>query len=280
LTHIIAEAGINHNGNLETAKRLVAAAKAAGADSVKFQKRNPEVCVPSAMKESPRDTPWGSMTYLEYKHRLEFGMDEFVELDSYARELGIPWSASAWDFDSLSFLDHFELRYHKVASALNTHLSFVEEVARRGLPTLMSTGMIDLPTLDKSVEVFLRHNEKLTLLHCVSTYPAAESELNLRKMETLQARYGLPVGYSGHEPSVSPSVIAAVLGATVIERHFTLDRSSWGTDHAASLEPSGFANMVSMIRKIPLVLGDGQEHEIPGESAVAAKLRYWEAEPA
>lgn len=275
MVHIIAEAGINHNGDLETAKSLILAAKQAGADSVKFQKRSPDICVPDSMKSVPRETPWGVMTYLDYKHRLEFGRTEYEELDSFANGIGITWSASAWDIPSLEFLDQFDLEYHKIPSALNTNLSFIAEVASRNLPTLMSVGMITMGELDKSIQVFTNRNSALTLLHCVSTYPAREEDLNLMKIETLRQRYGLPVGYSGHESTVSPSVVAAALGATVIERHFTLNRASWGTDHAASLEPRGFATLVSTVRKIPVVLGDGKWKEVPGEAEVAEKLRYW-----
>lgn len=275
MTHVIAEIGINHNGDLSVAKKMMLAAKEAGADSAKFQKRNPDVCVPESMKPVLRETPWGSMTYLKYKHRLEFGTADYKNLDQYSREIAMPWSASAWDFDSLNFLDNFSLPYHKIASALNTHLKFILEVAERGLPTLMSTGMISLEVLDKNVEAFLKVNKGLTLLHCVSTYPAREEDLNLRVIQTLQDRYGLPVGYSGHEASVSPSVIAATLGAEVVERHFTLDRASWGTDHSASLEPTGFKMMTDMIRKIPTVLGDGIKKEILAEDDIAKKLRYW-----
>ena len=275
MVQIIAEAGINHNGDIDVAKKLIAAAKASGADSVKFQKRDPDVCVPEFMKGLPRETPWGVMTYLEYKHRLEFGFDSYQAIDQFSREIGLPWSASAWDVGSLEFLDQFNLPYHKIPSALNTNLPFVAEVGRRGLPTFLSTGMITLELLDQAVETFLRHCSNLTLLHCVSTYPAAEEDLNLAMIGTLRERYGLAVGYSGHESSVSPSVIAAALGAEVIERHFTLNRSDWGTDHAASLEPTGFSSMVNMIRKIPVVMGDGIKREIAGENEVANKLRYW-----
>lgn len=276
MIHLIAEIGINHNGNLALARELMREAKASGADSVKFQKRQPEVCVPAHMASQPRVTPWGEMSYLEYKKRLEFDHDGYLEIDAYSLEIGIPWSASAWDFESLEFLDFFNLPYHKIASAMNTNLEFVKAVASRQRPTYMSTGMINIQELDQAVEVFLSLNDQLTLLHCVSTYPANESDLNLKFILTLKERYGLPVGYSGHESSVSPSLVAAVLGAQVIERHFTLDRSSWGTDHAASLEPSGFSQLAGMVRKVPTILGDGVKASVPGEQAVADKLRYWE----
>lgn len=276
MVHLIAEIGINHNGDVGLAKALMSQAKAAGAHSVKSQKRQPEICVPKEMASLPRETPWGTITYLDYKKRLEFGREDYEEIDQFAREIAIPWSASAWDTESLEFLDSFDLPYHKIASAMNTNLDFVEAVARRGKPTIMSTGMTDFEGLDTIVRAFLKIHDDLTLLHCVSTYPAREQDLNLNVMLSLEARYGLPVGYSGHEASVSPSFIAAVLGAKVIERHFTLDRSSWGTDHAASLEPAGFAKLASMIEKIPVVMGDGVKRSVAGEAEVAARLRYWE----
>lgn len=276
MVHLIAEIGINHNGDVGLAKALMSQAKAAGAHSVKFQKRQPEICVPKEMASLPRETPWGTITYLDYKKRLEFGREDYEEIDQFAREIAIPWSASAWDTESLEFLDSFDLPYHKIASAMNTNLDFVEAVARRGKPTIMSTGMTDFEGLDTIVRAFLKIHDDFTLLHCVSTYPAREQDLNLNVMLSLEARYGLPVGYSGHEASVSPSFTAAVLGAKVIERHFTLDRSSWGTDHAASLEPAGFAKLASMIEKIPVVRGDGVKRSVAGEAEVAARLRYWE----
>ena len=273
--NLIAEIGINHNGNLDLALEMISAAKAAGASSVKFQKRNPHVCVPETMKNLPRETPWGSMTYLDYKIKLEFGLEEYKAIDRKAREEGISWSASAWDEESLGFLDNFDLPYHKIASAMTLHPTLVDSIARRQRPTLMSTGMISEEQLDHVVSKFLAVNPNLTLLHCVSTYPAEESSLNLRRIGYLASRYGLPVGYSGHEASVSPSIVAAAMGATLVERHFTLDRSMWGTDHAASLEPRGFRELAQVLRKIPVVLGVENPPQNPEELAVADRLRYW-----
>jgi len=272
---LIAEIGINHNGELDLALELISAAKEAGASSVKFQKRNPDVCVPETMKNSPRETPWGSMTYLDYKKRLEFGLEEYRAINRKAKEEGISWSASAWDEESLEFLDMFDLPYHKIASAMTLHPTLVDSIAKRQRPTLMSTGMISEEQLDDVVTKFVAINPDLTLLHCVSTYPASESSLNLRRIGYLAERYGLPVGYSGHEASVSPSVIAAAMGATVVERHFTLDRTMWGTDHAASLEPRGFRELAQVLGKIPLVSGVENPPQNPEELAVATRLRYW-----
>jgi sialic acid synthase SpsE len=272
---IIAEAGINHNGSLETAIKLIDLAADAGCDAIKFQKRTPEICVPQSMKGIMRDTPWGQMTYLKYKQRTEFGLREYSEISKYCREVGIAWSASAWDIPSLEFLDQFNLPFHKIASALSTNIEFVEEVAKRKVLTYASVGMCTFGDIDKLVNIFAESNCPLILLHTISTYPAKEEDLNLQMIQTLKERYNLPVGYSGHESSVSPSIFAGVLGAVAIERHITLDRAMWGTDHAASLEPAGLNQLVKSLRKIPTVLGDGIKKDIPDEIVIAKKLRYW-----
>lgn len=272
---VIAEIGINHNGDLNLAKQLMKMSRDCGADSVKFQKRVPEVCVPKSQSSLLRETPWGEMTYLEYKKRLEFGREEYDEIDSFSKDLGIPWSASAWDVGSLEFLDEYALPFHKVASALNENHDFLREVASRGIPTLVSTGMTTMNNIENIVKIFDNSRTHLTLLHCVSVYPSLEEDLNLMLITTLRDRFSVPVGYSGHEASVTPSVMAAALGASVIERHVTLDRAMWGTDQAGSLEEEGLRRLVSMVRKVPIVLGDGQKKEIKGEKDVALKLRYW-----
>jgi len=273
--YIIAEAGINHNGDIETAKQLIDLAARTGCDAVKFQKRDPDVCVPEAMKSVMRDTPWGNITYLDYKKRIEFGKVEYQEIENYCKQKGIDWSASAWDIGSLEFLDQFDLPFHKVASALATHLGFIEQVAMRGKLTYASVGMCTYDDIDRMVQIFNKHSCPFVLLHTVSTYPAHESDLNLQMIKTLSKRYGVGVGYSGHEPSVSPSVMAGVLGAVAIERHITLDRSMWGTDHSASLEESGLRQLVTTLRKIPVVLGDGIKKSVAEEDTIASKLRYW-----
>lgn len=273
---IIAEAGINHNGDLSIAKQLIDMAVDAGCDAVKFQKRDPDVCVPQKMKNVMRETPWGEITYLEYKKRIEFGREEYDEIDRYCKKLGILWSASAWDLNSLEFLDKYDLPFHKVASALGTYQVFLEKVASRKILTYASVGMCNYDQIDNIVSVFNRYNCPLILLHTVSTYPAKESDLNLLMIKSLKDRYGLPVGYSGHEASVSPSIIASVIGAVVVERHITLDRAMWGTDHSASLELAGLKQLVNSIRKINVVSGDGVKREIPEEKSIASKMRYWE----
>lgn len=272
----IAEAGINHNGSLDLALKLIDLAVNAGCDAVKFQKRTPSICVPEQMKNVMRETPWGNITYLEYKERIEFDYEEYSKIASYAKEKGISWSASAWDVPSLEFLDQFKLPFHKVASALATHIEFLEQVASRQVQTYASVGMCNYEDIDSLVNIFKKFDCPLILMHTVSTYPALDSDLNLRMINTLKERYGLEVGYSGHETSVSPSIVAASLGAVAIERHITLDRAMWGTDHAASLEGSGLNQLVGAIRKVPIVIGTGVKQEIPAEKEIASKMRYWE----
>ena len=272
---IIAEIGINHNGDIELAKKLIDAAVQAGCDAVKFQKRTPEICVPEKMKTTMRETPWGLITYLDYKKKIEFNENEYDLIENYCKQKGIAWSASAWDIESLRFLDKYNLPFNKVASALATHLEFLNEVAERRILTYVSVGMCDYEDIDAIVKIFTSYSCPLVLMHTISTYPAQDKDLNLKMLQTISSKYNLPVGYSGHESSVSPSVVAASLGAVAIERHITLDRSMWGTDHSASLEPSGLNQLVGAIRKVPIVLGDGVKKVIQGELEAAKKMRYW-----
>lgn len=271
---IIAEIGINHNGSVEIAKRLIEQAKAAGCDAVKFQKRSIEIVYSPEVLAQHRESPWGN-TQRAQKEGLEFGKREYDVIDAHCRALGIEWFASAWDIPSQHFLRQYEHKYNKVASAMVTHRRFIEEVANEKRVTFLSTGMCSLEDVDAAVEVFAKVNCPLVLMHTVSTYPAPEKDLNLRTINTLRERYGLPVGYSGHESSVSPSIMAAMLGAVAIERHITLDRAMYGSDQAASLELAGLINLTSMLRKIPGSLGDGVKRIAPGEAEVAKKLRYW-----
>jgi N-acetylneuraminate synthase len=228
---IIAEIGINHNGDIELAKKLIDAAVQAGCDAVKFQKRTPEICVPEKMKTTMRETPWGLITYLDYKKKIEFNENEYDLIENYCKQKGIAWSASAWDIESLRFLDKYNLPFNKVASALATHLEFLNEVAERRILTYVSVGMCEYEDIDAIVKIFKSYSCPLVLMHTISTYPAQDKDLNLKMIQTISSKYNLPVGYSGHESSVSPSVVAASLGAVAIERHITLDRSMWGTDH-------------------------------------------------
>ena len=224
---LIGEIGINHNGSLKTAKKLIDLAVECNFDSVKFQKRNPDISTPEDQKYKKRETPWGYISYLDYKKKIEFSKKDFLEIDRYCKKKNIIWFASAWDIDSQKFLKQFNLKYNKVASAMNTNLQLLEEIAKEKKYTFISTGMANLKQIDECVRIFKDHKCKFSLLHCVSTYPCKEEDLNLKAILTLKKRYKCDVGYSGHESSVSPSVIAYLIGASVIERHITIDRSMW-----------------------------------------------------
>jgi N-acetylneuraminate synthase len=273
--YVVAEAGINHNGDIDIAKKLIKMAKDAGCDAVKFQKRDLETVYGSELLDQPRESPWGN-TQRAQKQALEFGAEEYRILRNYCREIEIDFSSSAWDALSLDFLDGYDLSFQKVASALATKLDFLEQVAKRKVVTLLSLGMCTLEQADAAMEIFRKHKCPVIPMHCVSTYPTPETDLNLSQIEMLRNRYNVNVGYSGHEASVSPSIAAACLGASVIERHITLDRSMYGSDQAASLEKEGIDNLVSVIRKIPGYFGTPKKIPSADELAVAKKLRYWE----
>ena len=271
---VIAEIGINHNGDLDVARRLIALARDAGCDAVKFQKRTIDIVYSPEVLAQPSQSPWGS-TQREQKEGLEFGADEYNEIDRFCAEIGIDWFASAWDVPSQRFLAGYDLRYNKIASAMLTHRALVEAVASEQKLTFVSTGMCTLAEIDAAVEILRAARCPFVLMHTVSTYPTPESDLNLLTIETLRRRYGAPVGYSGHEPSVAPSIVAAALGAIAIERHITLDRSMYGSDQAASLDPAGLHSLLDGLRRLPEMFGDGEKRITPGEALVAEKLRYW-----
>ena len=270
----IAEIGINHNGDLEIAKQLINQAKAAGCNAVKFQKRTIDIVYTLEMLAQSRESPWGN-TQREQKEGLEFGQAEYDAIDEYCKQVGIKWFASAWDIPSLHFLRKYNCPYNKIASAMVTHIPFVTELASEGKPTFLSTGMCNFEDIDKAVEILRKKDCPIILMHTVSTYPAAEKDLNLSVMHTLRERYGLPVGYSGHEPSVSPSIMAAVMGAVAIERHITLDRAMYGSDQAASLELPGLVSLLGSLRKIATCVGSNVKQVSPAEDGIAKKLRYW-----
>ena len=274
---VFAEIGINHNGDMAITKQLIDMAVEAGCDAVKFQKRTIDIVYSPEVLAAPRQSPWGTTTK-EQKEGLEFGKKEYDEINAYCRDRGIAWFASAWDIPSQEFLRAYNLPYNKIASAMATHLDFVEVVAAEKKPTFLSVGMCTYEDVDKTVAILRKHDCPFTIMHTVSTYPCAEEDLNLLVMHELKKRYGAPVGYSGHEVSVSPSVMAAALGASVIERHITLDRAMYGSDQAASLEKPGLETLVSQIRKLPEVFGDGVKRFSDAEKAVAGKLRYWPSE--
>jgi len=277
-TYIIAEIGINHNGSLDTAKRLIDIAAAAGCDAVKFQKREPDVCVPEHQKNALKDTPWGSMTYLEYKHKTEFGREEYNEIDKYCKERRIKWSASPWDLESLDFLLKYDIPFIKVPSAMLTNKPLIEACALSGKKVILSTGMSTEDEVSKAVsfldeKITVRSKASYAILHCNSTYPAPLEELNLSCIKTLKDMYGCEVGYSGHEFRLGTSVAAVYLGATIIERHITLDRSMWGSDHLSSIEPQGLFKLVSGIRELEKAYGDGIINITESEKDVRKKLR-------
>jgi len=273
--YIIAEIGINYNGDLNIAKQLIDLAIKCGCDAVKFQKRTIETVYSKVMLDSPRESPWGTTTR-QQKEALEFGLIEYREIDRYCRERNIAWFASAWDIESQEFLRKFNLKHNKVASAMITNHPFVENVAAEKKHTFVSTGMCTLEQLDETVAIFRKHACPFTLMHTVSVYPCKEDDLNLACIQTLKKRYGVPVGYSGHEVSPMPSIIAASLGAVAVERHITLDRAMYGSDQAASLEVRGLETLVKGIRSYEVCLGTGEKVFSEAERANAKKLRYWE----
>ncbi len=272
--HVIAEIGINHNGDLGIAKKLIQIAAASGCDSVKFQKRNPDVCVPEHQKSVMRDTPWGKMTYLDYKYKVEFGKEEYDEIDRYCKENNIAWSASPWDLDSLEFLDQYDLPYIKMPSAHLTNDELLAACRDTGKKVILSTGMSTVEEIEHAVGV-LRSNGgcDFALLHCNSTYPAPIEELNLNCINTLRDKFQCEVGYSGHEFRLGTSVATVLMGATIVERHITLDRTMWGSDHMASVEPQGLIKLVRGVRELEAALGDGVIGVTEGEKPVRKKLR-------
>lgn len=273
---MIAEIGINHNGSLDIARQLIDMASEVGCDFVKFQKRTIDIVYTPEQLAQPRESPWGS-TQREQKEGLELNEQEYDEIDAYCKSKGIGWFASAWDIESLKFLRKYDLPYNKVASAMLTHIPFIEEVAREGKPTFVSTGMSTYEQIDAAVAVFARHDCPIVLMHSVSEYPAPVERLNLLAINSLWQRYGLPVGYSGHETVMANVVnFATLLGAVALERHITLDRAMYGTDQSASLERTGLKKMVTYVNFLPLILGDGVKRVTEEEAKVAKKLRYWE----
>ena len=255
-TYIIAEIGINHNGDLSLAKKMIEGSVKAGCDAVKFQKRTPELCVPKAQWNVERDTPWGRMTYIDYRHKVEFGADEYKQIDDYCKSLGIQWFASPWDEEAVAFLETFNVPVYKVASASLTDMTLLEHIKKTGRPVMISTGMSTIEEIEAGVN-FLG-TENLLIAHSTSAYPCPVEALNLKMISTLQAKYpGVPIGYSGHETGLAPTWAAVALGAAFVERHVTLDRAMWGSDQAASVEMGGLERLVSNVRDIERSLGDG-----------------------
>lgn len=268
--YVVAEIGINHNGDLAIAKRLIDVAYGAGCSAVKFQKRTVEVVYTEVELARPRESPFGD-TNGELKRALEFGRDQYREIDAYCRSVGMVWFASPWDEASVDFLEEFSVPCHKIASASLTDDSLLRHVRATGKPVILSTGMSTMAQIDHAVQVLGR--EDLIILHATSTYPANYDELNLRVIPALAQRFGVPIGYSGHETGIPSSVAAVALGACMVERHLTLDRAMWGSDQAASLEPNGITRLMRDVRLIESSMGDGQKRLMEREVPIMQKLR-------
>jgi N-acetylneuraminate synthase len=269
--YIIAEAGINHNGDIENAKKLIDAAKHAGVDAVKFQKRTPEICVPPEQRNQMRETPWGYITYLEYRYKTEFGEKEYAEIDRYCKQVGINWFVSVWDEEAVNFMEKFNPICYKIPSASLTDHKLLKHLRATGRPLILSTGMSTMEQITESVNLVGQDN--LALTHATSTYPCDPRELNLRMIETLRKTFACPVGYSGHEVGLVTSAVAVGLGACMVERHITLDRALWGSDQAASVEPGGFEKLVKYIRVTEMAVGDGVKKVYDSELSSLKKLR-------
>ena len=270
-TYIVTEIGINHNGDLDLAKQMIQVAARHGVDAVKFQKRTPELCVPLEQRGQMRETPWGYISYLDYRYKVEFGEKEYSEIDRYCKELGITWFASVWDIPSVDFMEHYNPACYKIPSASLTDHELLERVKRTGKPVILSTGMSTLEQIKAATKVTGLDN--LLLTHTTSTYPCEPEELNLRAIQTLKESFPVPVGYSGHEVGLIPSAVAVAMGACLIERHITLDRAMWGTDQAASVEPVGVEKLVKYIRVTERSLGDGIKKVYDSELPSLRKLR-------
>jgi len=270
-TYIVAEIGINHSGDLETARRLIDAAVHAGVDAVKLQKRTPELCVPPDQQTQMRDTPWGYITYLEYRHHVEFGREAYAAIDVHCREKEVDWFVSVWDEPSVDFMEAFDPPCYKIPSASLTDESLLRRLRQTGRPLILSTGMSTMEQIERAVALLDR--SRLLLTHATSSYPCEPEELNLRAIETLRRKFEVPVGYSGHEVGLIPSAVAVALGACLVERHITLDRALWGSDQAASVEPGGFERLVKYIRVTELALGDGVKRVYDSEVPSLRKLR-------
>ena len=272
--YLIAEIGINHNGSISVAKKMIDLANATGFDAVKFQKRDPDICVPENQKETMRETPWGNMSYLAYKKKIEFNLKELTNLKNYAKKLKLDFCASCFDVNSFKLMNKLN-DFNKIPSAMITNTIFLDQVAKKRKKTLISTGMSNMNDISTAVKIFKKNKCSYELMHCVSLYPCPENKLNLSMIQTLKKKFKCKVGYSGHESSVSPSFFAYMLGATSIERHVTLDRSMWGTDQAASLSPAGMRMLCSSFDKIKDIIGNGVKKFPIEEKNMLKKFKYW-----
>ena len=270
--YIIAEIGINHNGDLNVAKQMIDAAVHAGVDAVKFQKRTPDVATPPDQQTQMRETPWGYITYLDYRYKVEFSEEQYCEIDRHCKEKGITWLVSVWDQPSVDFMEKFDTPAYKIPSASLTDHGLIQKARATGKPLILSTGMSTMEQIRQGVKIAGEDN--LVLMHCTSTYPCEPEELNLRMVESLRREFPtIPIGYSGHEVGLVPSSVAVALGACMVERHLTLDRAMWGSDQAASVEPGGFERLVKYIRVSEAALGDGVKKVYASELGSMKKLR-------
>jgi N-acetylneuraminate synthase len=270
--YVIAEIGINHNGDLAIAKQMIDAAVHAGVDAVKFQKRTPEIATPPDQQKQMRETPWGYISYLDYRYKVEFSEGQYCEIEKYCKDKGITWLVSVWDEPSVDFMEKFDTPAYKIPSASLTDFGLIRKAQATGKPVILSTGMSTMQQIRKGAEIM--EGKDLVLMHCTSTYPCEPEELNLKMVQTLRDEFpNTPVGYSGHEVGLVPSAVAVALGACMVERHLTLDRAMWGTDQAASVEPGGFERLVKYIRVSEAALGDGVKKVYESEKASLKKLR-------
>ena len=270
----IAEIGINHNGDINIAKQLIDIAVESGCDAVKFQKRTIDVVYDKEMLDSPRESPWGNTQRVQ-KEGIEFGKEEYDEIDRYCKVNDIEWFPSAWDEGSQDFLSQYDLKYNKIASAILTHIPLLKKVSSEGKHTFISTGLSTYDDIDRAVEIFKENDCPYTLLHCVSTYPTNDSDCNISVINTLRERYNCDIGYSGHEKGLIPSLLATINGATVIERHITLDKAMYGSDQAASVQHEALKRLIRDVNNIEKMLGDGVKRVLEDEVKIAEKLRYW-----
>lgn len=271
--YFIGEIGINHNGDMQIAKKLIDAVFACDWDCAKFQKRNPDICVPESQKKVMRDTPWGRMTYLDYKYKIEFGKKEYDLINNYCTEKPLDWTASVWDLDSLSFILDYDVPFIKIPSALLTDLALLKEAALTDIPLIVSTGMSTFEEIDQAVNLITKYGNRPVLMHTNSSYPTPPDEINLNLIPVLKNRYNCIVGYSGHEYDLEPSVIAVALGAQIIERHITLSHEMWGTDQKASLEVHAMDLLRKRIRDIRTILGSKEKEITLSELPIREKLR-------
>ena len=273
-TFFIAEIGINHNGDIQNALKLIESSKLAGCEAVKFQKRTPKIATPKSSWNIMRETPWGKMKYIDYKKKIEFGKKEYDIINKFCKKINILWTASCWDIPSVKFIERYKVKFHKVPSACITDLDLLKELKKTNKPIIISTGMSTEKQIQKAVKIVSQKN--LSILHCNSSYPAQNHQLNLKYIEKLKTTYKKSViGYSGHEMNLSSSVAAVVLGAKIIERHITLDKSMWGTDQQASIEPIGFARLIRDVRNVENSLGKPVKIVYPEEKIIMSKLRKY-----